>query len=85
VILNRKRDVAAEQFKRIEFAVLVERLTRAAAEADDAGEAASGFEWSEALEEFGSDVAVRTKEDRVGRGIENDGSARRGESVYVFG
>jgi len=84
VILNRECDVAAEQLEGVEFAVFVERLAGTAAKADDTRKASSGFQWGEALEKFGSNVAVRTQKNRVGRRVENDGSARRGESVYVF-
>jgi hypothetical protein len=85
VILNGESDVAAEQFEGVEFIVFVKRFAGTAAQTDDAGEAASGFQRSQALEQFWRDVAVRTQEYRVGRGIENDGSAGRGESVHVFG
>src|SRR4029077_13659481 len=84
MILNRKRDEAAEQFKGVESATCVERFAGASAKSDDAAKTSSGFQRSEALEEFGSDVTVRTQEHRVGRRIENDGDARRGEGVYVF-
>jgi hypothetical protein len=50
VVLNCERDVAAEQFESVEFIVFVERFSGTAAETDDSGEPASGFERGEALE-----------------------------------
>ena len=85
VILNRQRDVAAEQFERIEFAVFVERIAGSAAESDDSGKASSGFQGREALEQFRRDVAIRTQEDRVRGRVEHNGTARRGERVHMFG
>ena len=43
VILYREGDVGAEQFERVEFAVFIERVARAATECDNSGEPASGL------------------------------------------
>ncbi len=44
VILHGQRDVAAQQFECVEFAVFIERIAGTAAESDDSGQASSGFQ-----------------------------------------
>ena len=61
MILHRQGDVTAEQFQGIKFTVFVKRISGAPPETDNASQTAPGFERREALEELGSDVAVRTQ------------------------
>ena len=44
VILHGERDVAAQEFERVEFAVFIECVAGAAAEGDHAGETTCGFQ-----------------------------------------
>ena len=85
VILNRERDVAAEQFEGVEFVVFVERIAGTASESDHSRQLSSRFQGSEAFEQFRCDVAVGTQEHRIGRRVQHDGTTRRSERMHMFG
>src|ERR1700727_2879527 len=85
VILHGQRDVAAQMFQSTEFAVFIERIASPAAEGNDARQTSSSFEWREALEEFGGNVAVGTEKHRIGGGVENDRPSCGRERMNMFG
>ncbi len=84
MILNGQRDVAAQQFQRVQFAVFIQRIAGTPAQGNHSGQAASGLQWSEAFEQFGRDIAVGTQEYRVRGRIENYRTTRRIERMNVF-
>ncbi len=84
VVLNGERDVAAEKFESVEFAVFVERVAGAAAQSDNSGQTSDCLQRGEALEQFRRDVAIGTQEHGIRGGIQHNGTARRGERVHVF-
>ena len=84
MILNRQRNVAAQQLECVEFAVFIKSIAGTPAEGDDSGQAASGLQRGKTLEEFGRDVAIGTEKYRVRGRIENDGTTRGGKSMNMF-
>ena len=63
MIVNRQRDVAAQQIHGVKFVVFVLNIAGASSQCHDSGKLAGSLEWSETLEKFWRDVAVGTEED----------------------
>ena len=85
MIMHGQRDVAAQQFHGVEFAVLIQRVAGTAAERYNACQPASGPQRRQALEQFRRDIAVGTQKNRIRGRVKNDWAARRSQRVHMFG
>src|SRR5208282_3222404 len=66
VILNRQRHVVAQHFKSVERVFFVQGFAGLASRGDGPDQLSPDFQRANALEQFGSDIAVRTEKNIVG-------------------
>src|SRR5580658_658072 len=85
VILNGQGYVVAQHFKSIERIFFIQAFAGPASEDDRSDQLSPDFQWANALEQFGSDVAVRAEKDIVGGTVEQHRAGGRGQGVYVAG
>src|SRR5580692_12531338 len=85
MIVDSEGEVVAEQVERIEFTGIVEAITVATAEGDEANQFTADLQGNNTLEKFGSYISVGAQIKVVGPGIENHRLARRRESMNMAG
>src|SRR5208283_5535111 len=85
VILNGQCHVVAKHFKSVERVFFVHRFAGAASQGDHSCQLSPHFQWANALEQFGRDIAVRTQKDIVGGTVEQYRAGGRCQGVHVAG
>src|ERR1700680_2130795 len=84
MILYGDRYIVAQQIESAEFFAVEESIALAAAQRDHSHKLAADLQWSDALEEFGSDVSIRTQVDFIGAGGQDDRSACRSQGMNML-
>ncbi len=84
VVLHSDRHVVAQQFERVQFFGIVERISFPAAERYNTDQLVADFQRRDALEQFGRHVAIRAQESFMGTGSQDDRAACRDQGMNVL-